>query len=724
MKWTPAVLVGLFCLSMALGFYLLDSSKRSAHLPVEIAFSNDGSDRWEAYGGSWERNRSTITNHSDERGAKLVGGSADWSDYEFDLDLQVLGAFGDAGALVRVSDPEEGVDSYVGYYVGLRSSNNTLVIGRANYEWREFAVAQMTPPIRIEHWYHLAIAARGCTIVAVLTDPGTPGSTRVALDDPHCPTSGKIGVRSYSSGGIWSNLKVLPLSESVFNDMLQNVAISTPETFRHTEANFNSSVESDLPIENLATMTSRDQSDLPLDMTNLGEVMFTGLDPSAEPEVLVHGVVTLSSHDIYIQDSTGGALIQGIANPQIRIGDELEVRGRPTLDTFGVTFFHPLVKVLRSREPIPPKVVTAAEASLGTYNDQFVQIEGRLVSGAFRTSSDTKFELESDGQIFAAILPDSIASSALETIPVNSRIRLNGVARSDLRYAKSFYPFVILLRSSEDITMTAGPPWWGLQHIMELTVALAFCLILCAIAYSQVLRWRFHAVAEERSRIAREIHDTSAQSFAAIAFQLESSLSEYGEAHLDDRPMRTALQMAKQSRKDAHVTIATLRTMQSESRLLPMLETVLRPLCVVANIGFSIEGETDFAPTADLAHQILRIAQEAVSNSVRHALCKRIDVQVQVDQSRRELLISIADDGIGFELTAASVPKPHEHFGIIGMQERARAIGGLLAIGPGHPGTVVSLRLSLRERKTHWNGIQAGLGKVIAFFMNQDPRQR
>ena len=164
--------------------------------------------------------------------------------------------------------------------------------------------------------------------------------------------------------------------------MVQNVDISTPETFQHTEANFNSSVESDLPIESLATMTSRDKRDLPLDTTNLGDIVFTGLDRSAEPEMLVHGVVILSSRDIYIEDSTGGALLQGVANPQIRIGDELEVRGRPSVDMSGTVFLSPSVRVLRSREPIPPTVITAAEASLGTYNDRFVQIEGRLALGA------------------------------------------------------------------------------------------------------------------------------------------------------------------------------------------------------------------------------------------------------------------------------------------------------------------------------------------------------
>jgi signal transduction histidine kinase len=715
-----ATVLGLLALSAVAGLYFLYRRMSAQRLPVEIVFSNDDSDRWKAYGGSWERDRSTVTNRSDERGAKLIGGSPDWGDYEFDMDLQVLSAFGDAGALVRVNDPDDGVDSYVGYYVGLRSANNTLVIGKANHEWREFAVAHLTPGVEVGHWYHLAIAARGCTIVSVLTDTGAPVSTRVALYEPHCSTRGRVGLRSYSSGGIWRNLKIVPLDDTVFREMLQNVNVSTPETFRHTEANFNSSVESDLPIENLATMTTRDKRNLSLGTTNLGDVFFTGLDPSDYSEILVHGVVILSASDIYIQDSTGGARLQKVADPQVRIGDELEVRGQPSVDISGITFLNPFVRVLRSREPIPPTVVTAAEASLGTYNDRFVQIEGQLISEPRETSFGTMFELESNGQIFAAVLPDNVTGSTLGTLLLDSRVRLNGVAHSDLGYARNFYPFVILLRSNEDATVIAGPPWWGLRHIMELTVLLTCVLLLGAAAYWYVLRWRFHAVAEERSRIAREIHDTSAQSFAAIAFQLESSLGETNETPLDQRQLRTALQMAKQSRKDAHVTIATLRSMQSESRLLPMLETVLRPLCVVANISFRIEGETEFVPSADVAHQLLRIAQEAVSNSIRHASCDGISVQLE--QTQQHLLISIADDGKGFEIDTASELSAHEHFGILGMRERARAIGGILTIRRGHPGTVVSLQLPLQERKTRWNRLWAALARESSAIRN--PRQR
>jgi signal transduction histidine kinase len=233
------------------------------------------------------------------------------------------------------------------------------------------------------------------------------------------------------------------------------------------------------------------------------------------------------------------------------------------------------------------------------------------------------------------------------------------------------------------------------------------------------LRWRYHAVAEERSRIAREIHDTSAQSFAAIAFQLESSLGEADEPRPDQDRLRTALQMAKQSRKDAHVTIATLRSMQTDTKLLPMLETLLRPLCVVGNVGLLIRGEADFTPPPDVAHQILRIAQEAASNAVRHSGCKQIDVQLE--QADQHLFITIADDGNGFELAPESEGLPQKHFGILGMRERARAIGALLTVQSNHSGTVVSVRLRLKERRSRWTMLTAAFDfrRTILTIRNQ-----
>jgi signal transduction histidine kinase len=147
---------------------------------------------------------------------------------------------------------------------------------------------------------------------------------------------------------------------------------------------------------------------------------------------------------------------------------------------------------------------------------------------------------------------------------------------------------------------------------------------------------------------------------------------------------------------------------------------VLRPLCVVANIDFRIQGETEFVPSADVAHQILRIAQEAVSNAVRHASCK--EIQVQLEQTHLQLVIAIADDGKGFELSTVSELTQHEHFGLLGMRERARALGGFLSIRPRNPGTVVSLQIPLQERKTSWDSFRVAFGNVSSLFKTRSQR--
>ena len=126
-------------------------------------------------------------------------------------------------------------------------------------------------------------------------------------------------------------------------------------------------------------------------------------------------------------------------------------------------------------------------------------------------------------------------------------------------------------------------------------------------------------------------------------------------------------------------------------------------------------------PSADVAHQILRIAQEAVSNAVRHSSCTQVNVRLE--QTNLQLLIAIADDGKGFVLDSLNDLTPHEHFGILGMRERARAIGGILTIRPRLPGTVVSLQLPMQERKTRWDTIRATFRKLGYFFPIRDQRQ-
>ena len=89
--------------------------------------------------------------------------------------------------------------------------------------------------------------------------------------------------------------------------------------------------------------------------------------------------------------------------------------------------------------------------------------------------------------------------------------------------------------------------------------------------------------------------------------------------------------------------------------------------------------------------ELLRIAQEAVTNVVRHAAASSIDIQLRY--SRRRVRMTIADDGRGF---AADPPSTADgHFGIAGMKERAQQIGGSVTVtSKGGEGTVVSAEVA------------------------------
>jgi signal transduction histidine kinase len=95
--------------------------------------------------------------------------------------------------------------------------------------------------------------------------------------------------------------------------------------------------------------------------------------------------------------------------------------------------------------------------------------------------------------------------------------------------------------------------------------------------------------------------------------------------------------------------------------------------------------------------QLFRIAQEAVTNAIRHGHPTRIDISVSYDE--RQVALTIADDGCGFDaLAQTSAPQDHEHLGLVTMRERAEQVGGGLRIEsvPG-TGTTVHAVAGLRN---------------------------
>lgn len=184
---------------------------------------------------------------------------------------------------------------------------------------------------------------------------------------------------------------------------------------------------------------------------------------------------------------------------------------------------------------------------------------------------------------------------------------------------------------------------------------------------------------EERNRLARELHDTLAQGLAAITLQLESadvlleSRSTTERAHL---AVRRALSLAQSTLEEARRSVQDLRAAPLEGRTLgEALAALAQDIAGRGGWEVNVEVVGAARPLSPRVESgLFRIAQEALNNAARHAQASHVLVRLAVTPDEASLRVS--DDGIGFDLGQV----PGGRFGLIGLNERARLLGGQLAL--------------------------------------------
>ena len=199
---------------------------------------------------------------------------------------------------------------------------------------------------------------------------------------------------------------------------------------------------------------------------------------------------------------------------------------------------------------------------------------------------------------------------------------------------------------------------------------------------------------EERTRLARELHDTVAQSLTAITLRLESAdvLLENG-AQVDQAHdvIRQALQLTQQSLEETRRSVHDLRSASLMGRTLAQALEVLA--CESAEKGglkLTLEMSEQRPLPIHMSAGLYRIAQEAINNVLKHADATRLLVKLTTTSEWVEL--AIEDDGAGFDPTQAFEGR----YGLIGLNERARLMGGELQICSGEgDGTQVYVSVPL-----------------------------
>jgi signal transduction histidine kinase/ligand-binding sensor domain-containing protein len=214
--------------------------------------------------------------------------------------------------------------------------------------------------------------------------------------------------------------------------------------------------------------------------------------------------------------------------------------------------------------------------------------------------------------------------------------------------------------------------WFGLSS------ALGLGLLLALVHRLRISRERagLHAVMAERGRIARDIHDTLAQAFVATSVQLECldhALEKEDRATMH-RHLARAREMVKQSLDEARRSVWVLRPQTLERGLPAALETLVGGASGDPLVALEVTGPLRPLPPLVEAN-LLRLAQEAVSNAYRHARATRIDVRLCY--APRSVRLSIVDDGTGLHVAEGAPPVER---GLAGMRERAAEIGGTFTI--------------------------------------------
>lgn len=314
--------------------------------------------------------------------------------------------------------------------------------------------------------------------------------------------------------------------------------------------------------------------------------------------------------------------------------------------------------------------------------------------------------VEVDSHLVYALLP-----GAAPAWKEGSTVELTGVceleiARIDRMPWFTIEDFHVWLSSPADLRVIAEPSWWTQRRLGILLASLLLVLVV-ALAWGYAMRRQVairgaqlaaeitaresaqieHATTlRERQRLAHDLHDTLEQALMGLALQLEiASRSRTADPERSAHHLSLARQFLERSRSEVHRTVWDLRAHGQDGRdFLDILKERVSSMVAGSGVTISLRREDDARPMPDLvAGNLLLLAQEAVTNALKHSGASEIGIILRMPPGCVELVIE--DNGRGFD--SALAPGQQEgHFGLQGMRERTKRLDGKIEwiTSPGH----------------------------------------
>jgi signal transduction histidine kinase len=428
----------------------------------------------------------------------------------------------------------------------------------------------------------------------------------------------------------------------------------------------------------------RDLFSLPL--TSIGSLMQYRSGTDYYHRVRVSGTVTYykPGESLIVEDGGSALFVLTAQSAKIELGDRIEAVGFPAPRDAGPILQDAILRDVASGQPLVPAHATTSDLASGSFNNILVSTEGRLLRRVQEPFRDVLL-LQANSTLLQAELAESENSNELRDLKEGSTIRITGISVLDVSGTwgtgganASTIRYKVLLRSPRDVQVIQPASWWTTLHVIYLAAILGVLVLVFfgLLVYGRMEGWRLQAVIKERERMAHEIHDTLAQSFAGIGFQLQAIRRAIpNEAPGLREQVDLARALVRHSHKEARRSLEPLSPeLRGDIDLLSSLESTARTMVEGGSVEVTASSTGVPRPiSAKIASSLLRIGQEAIANAVRHSEPSHLNISLAFDIG--SVRLAVKDDGCGFVKSGNLLG-----FGLRGMRKRSAAVSAELEI--------------------------------------------
>lgn len=455
-------------------------------------------------------------------------------------------------------------------------------------------------------------------------------------------------------------------------------------------------------------------------ITSVATLLQFGTADEPHNRVRIRGTVLASFPDgrIFLRDSTpppprreaesNAPLNEVPQSPSVAVrltapapvapGHVAEITGFPLMAGFSASLEDAQVLSATPDEEPQAEDVSLKEFQDGSHDADLVRLRvPAVLNDFFRTNDGFELRLTAAGLSIRAFLLQTVPPS----LGVGSSYEVSGICLVESSTDKGFRSqperASLLLRGTQDLRLLSSPPFWTARRLI-IAVALLAGLVLLTLVWITLQRRQItrlqskvvhQATMDERQRIAREFHDTLEQELAGLSLRLDAATTRPLEEKARGL-LETSRNLVSRIQSEARNLVSDLR----ETDRPPSLPDALQALAERARDHLpqvTLELHPIPAIPPQVTHHLRMIAQESVTNTIKHA--QATELTLHLSASEKSLSLSIRDNGRGFAAEAETHGKPG-HFGCIGIRERCRKIGAE-AVWQSAPGKGTSLVVTL-----------------------------